>query len=154
MFEQTQQQNADVQMSPLYKRHGNLYNKMRRNHAKPDQKGDAVAILLVGLLAAALLVRFFPRQGEGDVVAEIYKDGILIQTLSLAEAQELTVTGAYHNTITVQNGKIAVTDTDCPGADCAASGWIGTAGRSIVCLPNGLEIRIVADAGGVDFVVG
>lgn len=118
------------------------------------QKGDAVAILLVGLLAAALLVRFFPRHAEDNAVAEIYKDGTLIQTLSLADPQEITVTGTYRNTITVQDGKIAVTDTDCPGADCAASGWIGTAGRSIVCLPNGLEIRIVADAGGVDFVVG
>ena len=68
--------------------------------------------------------------------------------------QEFTVTGDYTNTITVRDGKIAVTASDCPGHDCVSCGWVEHGGKSIVCLPNGLEIRVLADRGDVDFVVG
>ena len=38
--------------------------------------------------------------------------------------------------------------------DCVGCGWSNATGRSIVCLPNGLEIRIVSGQSDVDFVVG
>ena len=49
---------------------------------------------------------------------------------------------------------IAITGSDCPGEDCVHSGWIKASGRSIVCLPNKVEIRIVGQSDDVDFVVG
>ena len=64
------------------------------------------------------------------------------------------ITGTYSNTITVEEGKIAITASDCPGEDCVHSGAIHTSGRSIVCLPNGVEVRVVSAQSDVDFVVG
>lgn len=116
--------------------------------------GDLTAIILVALLAGLLFVLFLPKTTATAAYAQIYQNGTLIQTVSLSQDGEFTVTGTYRNTITVQDGKIAVTDSDCPGRDCVHSGFSGSAGKSIVCLPNGLEIRIVSNDDHVDFVVG
>ncbi len=118
------------------------------------QKGDFWVIGLVLSLAAVIFLLFLPLGKQSAAYAEIYLDGELVQRVSLAEDRELTVTGAYTNTIAVWDGKIAVTDSDCPGRDCVGCGWVDSTGRSIVCLPNCLEIRIVGTSGDVDFVVG
>jgi len=118
------------------------------------QKGDYLAVAVTLLLAAVVFLAFLPRE-TGDIpMAEIYLEGTLVRRVSLDTSAEFSVTGDYMNTVTVRDGKIAVTESDCPGGDCVHSGWIGTSGRSIVCLPNRMEIRIVSAPGDVDFVVG
>ena len=118
------------------------------------QKGDYLAVAVTLLLAAGVFLAFLPRETGDTPMAEIYLDGTLVRRVSLDTAAEFSVTGDYMNTVTVRDGKIAVTESDCPGGDCVHSGWIGTSGRSIVCLPNRMEIRIVSAPGDVDFVVG
>ena len=118
------------------------------------QTGDALAIVLVVLLAAGVFLAFLPGRSQEAAQAEIYLNGERIETLLLSQDQELTINDQYSNTITVADGRIAITASDCPGEDCVHSGWISSSGRSIVCLPNGLEIRVVAQTGDVDFVVG
>ena len=118
------------------------------------QKGDYLAVAVTLLLAAVVFLAFLPRE-TGDIpMAEIYLDGTLVRRVSLDTSAEFSVTGDYMNTVTVRDGKIAVTESDCPGGDCVHSGWIGTSARSIVCLPNRMEIRIVSAPSDVDFVVG
>ena len=118
------------------------------------QKGDYLTVAVTLLLAAVVFLAFLPRETGDTPMAEIYLDGTLVRRVSLDTAAEFSVTGDYMNTVTVRDGKIAVTESDCPGGDCVHSGWIGTSGRSIVCLPNRMEIRIVSAPGDVDFVVG
>lgn len=118
------------------------------------QKGDIFAIVAVILLAILMFVLFLPGESRGAVYAEIYRDGELLQTVPLDQDQEFVLAGTYNNTVTVRDGQIAVTESDCPGMDCVSCGWIGSSGRSIVCLPNGIEIRVVSESGDVDFVVG
>ena len=117
-------------------------------------KGDILAIAMVVILAVLVAVCFLPKDSADAVVAEVYQDGELLRTLSLEENTSFAVTGTYTNTITVENGKIAITASDCPGEDCVHSGAIHTSGRSIVCLPNGVEVRVVSAQSDVDFVVG
>ncbi len=114
-------------------------------------KWDILAVAGVLLLAAVMFVLFLPK--ENAACAQIYQDGRLIKTVLLSEDQSFAVEGRYCNTVTVRDGKIAVTASDCPGEDCVSCGWLDSAGRSIICLPNALEIRVIADT-GVDFVVG
>ena len=78
----------------------------------------------------------------------------MIKTLSLDTDTSFEITGKYTNVITVQDGNIAITSSDCPGEDCVHSGAISSTGRSIVCLPNEVEVRVVNAASDVDFVVG
>ncbi len=116
--------------------------------------GDALAVALVIVLAAVVFLCFLPKQSAEAAAVEVYLDGELVKTLPLDEDVEFTLDGKYHNTVTVRQGKVAITESDCPGEDCVACGWVSGSGRSIVCLPNGVEIRVVADGGDVDFVVG
>lgn len=116
--------------------------------------GDLLAIIAVFLLAAVCFVAFLPRKGEGETQAQIYQNGELLMTVSLDQPQQFPVEGDYCNTVTVQNGGIAITASDCPGQDCVHSGAIHSPGRSLVCLPNALEIRVVSEQADVDFVVG
>lgn len=116
--------------------------------------GDLLAIGLVLVLAAVCFLMFLPGDVGEAVCARIYQNGQPVMTVSLDQPREFRVTGDYCNTITVKDGKIAITDSDCPGRDCVHSGSIHSPGRSLVCLPNALEIRIVSGQPDVDFVVG
>ena len=118
------------------------------------RKWDLVAVAGVVLAAVLVFVCYLPAKGEPAAYAQIYLQGELIRTVSLAEDQVFTVEGAYCNTIEVRDGKIGIRQSDCPGEDCVACGWLEGTGRSIVCLPNGLEIRVVGTQDDVDFVVG
>ena len=118
------------------------------------QKGDIFAVALVVMLAVVTVFCFLPKDDSVARVAEIYLDGERIETLDLNKDQKVSIDGNYHNTVTVSGGKVAITASDCPGEDCVHSGAIRSSGRSIVCLPNGVEVRVVTQASDVDFVVG
>ena len=118
------------------------------------RKGDWLAVGIVITLAVAVLLCFFPGSKEGASCAEVYLNGKLVKTVDLNKDQTFVVSDRYENVITVKNGAIFVEDADCPGKDCVHSGKISTLGRILVCLPNGLEIRITAAKADVDFVVG
>ena len=118
------------------------------------RKTDLIAIAIVVVLAAAVLLAFMPSSDTSPAQIAIYQDGELIKTLSINESQKFEISGKYKNTVTIQDGKVAITQSNCPGSDCVACGWIANSGRSIVCLPNGVEIRILSQDSDVDFVVG
>ena len=116
--------------------------------------GDLLAIGAVLLLAVFCFLAFLPKGNDQAVTARIYRGGELIMTVSLDQPRQFPVEGDYHNLITVEDGAISITDSDCPGQDCVHSGAIHSPGRSLVCLPNALEIRVVSGQSDVDFVVG
>ena len=116
------------------------------------RKWDIAAFGAVVLLAALVFALFLP--GQDGVYAQIYQDGKLIKIVPLDQDGEFEIVGRFTNTVAVRDGKIAVIRSDCPGEDCVSCGWIGGSGRSVVCLPNGLEIRVISDKTDVDFVVG
>lgn len=118
------------------------------------QKGDCVAIAVVVVLAVLVALLFLPKSAQSAACVEIYHDGKLVKTLSLRENSTYTLKGDYTNVIAVEDGKVSITSSDCPGEDCVHSGRISAAGRSIVCLPNGVEVRIVGKNDDVDFIVG
>lgn len=118
------------------------------------QKGDWFAIGAVILLAIAILLLFIPSNAGTASQAEIYLNSRRIKTVDLTVDQTFTVEDRYCNVICVKDGAIFIAESDCPGHDCVHSGSISTQGRIIVCLPNGLEIRVTAAPADVDFVVG
>lgn len=118
------------------------------------RKGDWLVIGAVVLLAIAVLLCFFPGNRGRASTAEIYLNGKLVRIVDLTKDQTFEISDRYENVITVEDGEIFVARSDCPGQDCVHSGKISTLGRILVCLPNGLEIRITAAKADVDFVVG
>ena len=112
-------------------------------------------ILLIAVLLAACigLSIWVLLPGEGADYAEVWSDGKLLCTVDLRLDQEKTVSTEYGtNVITVKDGKIAVTQADCPDHYCMHRGFCD-GGAQIVCLPNRLVIRFVGEQ-EVDGVVG
>jgi len=117
------------------------------------RKGDWLAISAVMALALAVMLCFLPGNRTASSHAEIYLNGERIKTVDLTEDQTFSVEDRYCNVIQVADGAIRISESDCPGQDCVHSGSIHTAGRVLVCLPNGLEIRVTSTEADVDFVV-
>lgn len=124
------------------------------------QKGDLLAVGIVLVTAAAVGLAFLPLgKNTGRAAVQIWQDGGLLYEVPLDQDQTFEVTGKYTTVIEIRGGKAAVLSSDCPGEDCVHSGAVSVPGRSIVCLPNGVEVRITGeteqDSGSeVDFSVG
>ena len=127
---------------------------MKNNFKLNFQKGDILAIVLVLALAVGTGLFFLPSaDASEEVMVQIWQDGAMVQELSLNEERSIEIAGDYHNVVTIQDGKVSISESDCPGEDCVHSGWISSVGRSIVCLPNRVEVRLVGKQDDVDFVV-
>lgn len=108
------------------------------------------ALLLVSLGAAALL---YYGKTPGDR-AEIYSGGTLAATVDLGKDQVFTVASpdGGSNTVTVRQGKIAVTQASCPDQWCVRQGFHNRGG-DIVCLPNRLVITFPSGDSDVDGII-
>ena len=108
----------------------------------------AVLVVCLGLSAVLLVPR------EQSSYAEITAGGRLIRTVDLRIDQSFTVEaedGGY-NIVTVQDGKIGVTEATCPDHYCMQRGMINS-GAQIVCLPNRLVITLTG-APEIDGIAG
>ena len=126
-------------------------NKIRLSFCK----GDVVVISFVIMLAILIGVVFWMKTGteQGNVVV-VYQEGEKIQEIPLEKDAEVLIENNYTNKLIVRDKKVAIVESDCPGMDCVHSGWISGKGRSLVCLPNRVEIRIEGDIDSeVDFIV-
>ena len=92
--------------------------------------------------------------GEGAAYAEIISDGQVMQVVDLKVNREIHITTSRggKNTITVKDGKIGVTEANCPDHYCMDRGMCSN-GVQIVCLPNKLVIRFQASQ-TVDSIAG
>lgn len=110
-------------------------------------------ILLLCITSVLLLHRYHPNA----LVAEIYQDGALVQTIDLTaleEPQEILLTnGEKENRILAENGQIAMLSANCPDHLCVRQGPIQNGVYPIVCLPNKVVIKLVsAENSAVDAV--
>ena len=100
-------------------------------------------IILFAVSAVACILLSLPLFLQKPArYARITSKGQVVRTVDLSVDQEFTVDGK--NTITVENGKIAVTWADCPDHYCMKRGFC-EGGTDIVCLPNRLVITFLED---------
>ena len=108
------------------------------------------SFLLIVCLGAGI---FLMMPGEAATHARIVSDGKVLHTVDLRIDQEFEITnGNGRNTVTVKDGKIAVTEANCPDHYCMARGWCDS-GTQIVCLPNGLVFEYLGEQ-TIDAVIG
>ena len=111
-------------------------------------------LLLAALLVLCLGLSVFLLRPREAYLAEISSQVRVLKTVDLHLDQEFTVTTPEggSSVITVRDGKIAVTQANCPDHYCMDRGFCG-GGTQIVCLPNRLVIRFL-NRQSVDAVVG
>ena len=97
---------------------------------------DFFVIALVLICALAIwLYPFFTKSGERAIIEQAQ----VSRTVYLSEDGETQLDGA---TVRVKNGKIAITQSDCPDKVCVKTGEISKKGETIVCVPNEIVITI------------
>ncbi|MBO5711400.1 MAG: NusG domain II-containing protein [Acholeplasmatales bacterium] len=118
--------------------------------------GDFIAICLVVFFAIIVFLGYFiGTESVENAKVQIYQNNELLQEYPLNSTDEIiyTVEGDYTNTIVIKDGLVYFESASCPGTDCVHSGSISKPGRTLVCLPNLVEVRITGNA-DADIVVG
>ena len=109
-------------------------------------------ILIAAVVLAAMSAVLLTRSGAGTVV-EVVQDGTVLREIDLSRVAE-TYTfqvdwpGGGSNLVTVQPGRICVSEADCPDQICVDRGWLTDEAAPIVCLPHRLIIKIRNGAAG------
>ena len=116
------------------------------------KNGYWIAIIgVIFVLCLALVL--FPAGDEPASRAQVVSDGNIIRILDLNIDQQFTVaTESGMNIVTVKDGKIAVTEADCPDQYCVRQGFCNS-GAQIVCLPHRLVISFLGES-EIDGAVG
>lgn len=108
---------------------------------------SAVILVCLGLSLWLLVL------GENATAVKVISNGELLYTLPLSEDTRVEVSTALGtNVVTVKNGKVAVTEADCPDKHCMDRGYC-SGGTQIVCLPNRLVLEFTGSP-SVDAVAG
>lgn len=106
----------------------------------------AVLVIIIG--AAALLQKGMEKkEEETGMVAVIEQEGKPLERIPLDKEQEFVIeypAGGY-NTVSVKDGKIRVTEADCPDLTCVRTGEAFMDGQVIACLPHRLIIYVEAE---------
>ena len=112
-------------------------------------------LLLAGILVVCIVLSIPILLPAGNArFAEIISDGQLMHTVDLKNDRQvhISTSNGGQNTITIEDGRIGVTEANCPDHYCMARGMCA-GGTQIVCLPNKLVIRFLGEQ-AVDSVAG
>ena len=110
-------------------------------------------VILISIVAMLLL-----NKTSANVV-RIFQEGVQIEQLDLlavTEPYSFTVeSGPGINIISVEKGRIRISEANCPDGLCVRQGWISGGAMPIVCLPHQLIIQFDSDnTQGLDAIVG
>ena len=109
------------------------------------KKKDLIMIATIMVTALALWGgMFLMRKGDYGSV-RITVNGLEYGTYSLAKDQVIAIGDT--NVCEIKNGKIKMTEADCPDHLCISQKAVGNSGGTIVCLPNKVVIEGVKAAG-------
>jgi hypothetical protein len=120
------------------------------------KKGD---IILIGIIILGALCWFVASNvfmsGQDTRVAVIKQNDITIKTIDLDKLQSdqrVNISGAYHEVILAEKGRIRFLEADCPDKVCVKTGWLTKKGDVAVCLPNKVIIKIEGENTKIDGV--
>ena len=114
-----------------------------------------IGIILLGSIAAILIMN---RSGSGSPAGggsrtAVIRCGDVRHELALDEGGLFRFDGIDAE-FEVKDGKIRLTEASCPDKICEKTGYIGSSGQSIICVPNKITVAVVGSDEGVDVMVG
>ncbi|MCR4705333.1 MAG: NusG domain II-containing protein [Lachnospiraceae bacterium] len=121
------------------------------------KKHDAIFLcLILGIACAFVLYQRFVIRPESSGFAVVERDGRVEARYPLSEDRKVFLSSDLgSNTLTIEDGKVSVSEADCPDRICMKQGTIDKNGQSIICLPHRLVIRIESgEEASVDGVSG
>lgn len=103
-----------------------------------------ISFIIISLFFGIIFI-YSSNKKYSAIYAEISIDGILYKTIKLNSNtnEVIPVENKYgRNIIYIHDGKVKMTEADCPDKVCLKSGYIEKPGQTIVCLPHRLVIEI------------
>lgn len=114
------------------------------------KKADLLLILIF-LIAGLSLFSLNAFSKESGNTVKITLNGKLFGTYPLKINRDINIESNGHkNTVTIKDGKVFMSYSDCDGKDCVRSGKVSKAGVPIICLPNG--VVVILEGGELDAV--
>ena len=112
----------------------------------------SVIVAVLTVLSCCFLL-FFSDKGSRKA-AYIYSKGELLYSIDLTgENKEFIIeTDNGYNTVCLKDGKIGITEADCPDKTCIKTGFTDSPFIPVICMPHRLEIVIKSDAMETDGV--
>lgn len=109
-------------------------------------------ILGISLIILVTLLCFFNKKAK---YANVYLNGEVILQIDLSEDKKYVVNGNISEVeIEVKDGKIGIIDSDCHDHTCINMGFTNSTARTIICMPNGIYIKVIDSIDEVDVVIG
>ncbi len=100
-------------------------------------------ILFTALLALSVLLLILGNVDSKGGSATVTDSQGRVYTFNLSENKDIRIeTDLGYNVISVRDGKIYVSDADCPDCSCVKQGGINKKGDKIVCLPHKLIVEV------------
>lgn len=112
--------------------------------------GDKIIIILVILGALASYFYFHLQAAPAEeMVARIEVNNRLYKRINLKDVEEpyqikISQEGGRYNIIRVEQGRIRMSDANCPNKLGVQVGWLSRPGEMAVCLPHRVVITIEA----------
>ena len=109
----------------------------------------AVVVFVAGIACCLLLLFAPPKQSK----VLIKRDNEVLYSLDLFTEKNRTFVIPYgdsSNTIEICDGKIRVSEAECPDQVCVHTGWLSSSAIPIVCLPNHLVITFASENSDID----
>ncbi len=111
-------------------------------------------LIAVVIFTFSLTLCFWVMRPAQTNIVEIVQDGTVLYRLDLNNTENQEIEISYHgkiNTVLIENGRICITNADCPDNTCVHMGWLESEAMPIVCLPNRLVIQY-AQSGEADTI--
>ena len=108
-------------------------------------RNDLIVIISLLLVAIISLVCVLCFRTKDNLVAKIYVQNVVVETIDLSKKQDNDyfihgLNGDLH--VHTHDGKIAVVESNCPHQDCVKMGYVGETNRPIICAYNAVYITI------------
>lgn len=109
----------------------------------------AAALIIIGLAMSY----FFSSGSSSGQELLVSCGGERFGSYSLLEDREIVIERNDHiNKITIKNGIVSMSFSDCRGQDCVQQASISKTGESIVCLPNQVVLEITGNSAEYDSI--
>lgn len=129
----------------------------KENFSKKNKfRNDVILAAVIVIIAVAGLLFINGTKVKGNrVVVKI--NGVETRSYVLSKNTEFEIkTGKKNedsNVVVIENGKVRVTEADCPDGICKNYRPISYVGETIICLPHKVVIEIVGDETDMDLDV-
>jgi hypothetical protein len=127
-------------------------SRTRRTPGRIKPADIVLVVLIVAASVATMVMVSSANAGEKGSLAIIEVNGKPVKRIALGKGQpdrEFKIHGfSGWNVVEVKDGRIRISDADCRDKVCIGMGWIDAQGRSIVCLPHRVVIRVTGKRGG------